>query len=135
MPIEMTWADTEKTILIGTFTGDWTWQDYINTVPTVIEMLQGLEHRIDNIMDMRESGPIPQGLALMNFHRSDRATHYANTGIIVIVGANSIMHGLVSALAMTNPERSPRLFAESMEEAIALIQTDRKTNKPVGSGN
>jgi hypothetical protein len=135
MPIEIAWLDEEKTIFVGTFMGNWTWDDYINSAPQVIEMIMGLDYRVDQIIDMRESGPIPSGPALMNLHRSDNLTRHDYEGVVVLVGASSILHGLVSALAMTNPERSPRLFAESMEEAIALIQTDRKTNKPVGSGD
>jgi hypothetical protein len=130
MPIEIAWFDEEKTIFVGTFIGDWTWDDYINSAPQVIEMIMGLDYRIDQIIDMRESGPIPSGPALMNFHRSDNLTRHQFEGIVVLVGASPILHGLVSALAMTNPQRKPRLFAESMEEALSLIHTDRKTKKP-----
>jgi hypothetical protein len=133
MPIEIAWLDEEKTFFVGMFIGYWTWDDYLNSAAQSIEMLMGLDYRIDQIIDMRESGPIPSGPALTNLHRSDSLTRHQYEGIVVLVGASPILHGLVTALAMTNPQRKPRLFAESMEEAKTLIQNDRNTNKPLRS--
>ena len=135
MPIEISWYDSEKTILLGTFKGEWTWGDYVAAGIQTLEIADGVQHRIDQIADMRESAAIPQGPALTIMNRNSSLANNIQLGITVLVGASVIVQGLVTALKITNPEREPRIFAASIEEAYALIQADRQKNQPKIAGN
>lgn len=135
MPIEISWYDPEQTILYGKFTGDWTWEDYTNAATQVIEMTCNVEHRIDQLMDMRESGAVPQGPALTYMNRTYRLAKFRQSGITVLVGASAILHGLVSALAITNPKRPPRVFTNTIEKALKLIEADRQQKNAANSSD
>src|SRR5688572_29472621 len=98
MAIEISWADPEKTIILALFNGEWTWEDYANAIGQIIALTDGLEYRIDQLLDMRESGAIPQGPALAYINRSYHLVKDINIRLTVLVGANAILHGLISAL-------------------------------------
>lgn len=135
MPVKVTWYDADKTIISVNFCGDWTWEDYSNTAAEILELTQDIHYRIDQVIDMRASGPVPQGPALMFMNRSYKIAKFKQQGITVLVGAGTILHALVTALAMTDRKRPPRLFADTIEEALRLIEEDRaKKNDAASNG-
>lgn len=125
MPIEIAWYDSEKTIIFARFCGDWTWEDYSNAAAEILELSHDIEYRIDQLIDMRESGHVPQGPALVFMNRTYKLAKFKKSGITVLVGASAILHALVTALAMTDRQRPPRYFVQSLEDGLSLIKTDR----------
>jgi hypothetical protein len=135
MPIEISWFDSEKTILFGNFLGAWTWEDYAQGLLNTIKLAEGIEYRLDQIIDFSKSGAIPAGHALTHFNRNREYARALQIHLTVFVGASPILRGLVSALEMTNIQRTPRLFADSIEDAYELIKADRNKAKNEASSD
>ena len=129
MPIEISWFDDEKTILFGNFVGDWTWEDYSQGFFDTIELAQGIKYRLDQIIDLSQSGAIPSGQAVAHINRNREFAKSLQIHLTVFVGANSIFRGLFSSAAITKQQKPSRLFVDSIEDAYALIKADREKLK------
>ena len=133
MPIEISWFDEEKTILFAKFTGEWTWEEYAVSSIDALKLAQATDYRLDQIIDMSASGAIPEGQALTHMNRSYELSRPFKIGLTILVGASTILRGVVSALAITNPNRNPRVFVDSIEEALEMIKNDREKSKNTDS--
>jgi hypothetical protein len=135
MPIEISWFDEEKTILFGKFTDAWTWADYAQSFIQTIELAQGIQYRLDQIIDMSESALVPAGQALPHIKRSREYSKPLDIHLTVLVGASPVFRGLLSTAAITTSQKSRRLFTDNFEDAHALIRADRQKSNNAGSSN
>jgi hypothetical protein len=128
MSITSQWDDEEKTILFRRFEGRWTWDEFFTTWHEAAAMTVGLDHRIDFIVDMRDSHLLP-----------DQPWHYARrlaalpidplTGLTMIVGvsgAGRAFWNVFRALFSEWAGAMNIIFADTPEEARQIIAASRQ---------
>jgi hypothetical protein len=125
MPVASFWDDEEKTIVRGNLVGQWTWDEYHTGISEMAQLVKDIDHRFDQIIDVRESGPLPDG-ALSHIRRG-RQQNPANFGISVIVGPSEWIKALVGVMEKAYGKRTqPTSIAETIEEAYTIIVQQRE---------
>lgn len=123
MPIVVSWDNEEKHILRHDFAGRWTLSDLNDAAENAWDMMHSVHHRVDVIMDVRHGNVTPSGfLSQCNRIMLRRP---ANAGVIVVVGASSLLISLYYVFMRTYAMVVPRftlLFADSVEEARSKLQ-------------
>ncbi len=89
MSIHVTWDNAEKTILLWTIIGRWTWGEYDDAIAQSNAMLDTVDHGVDFIYDTRSMSILPPDLITqfklryLNKHR--------NTRQFLVVGVDSYL--------------------------------------------
>ena len=99
MSIHVQWANDHKTIMLWTFKGQWTWDDFFVAQDYDTQLMSTVTHRVDIIADLRKSPFLPgHAYHFSQFQRAlQRRPHHA--GIIVIVGANLLVRMLFDSFS------------------------------------
>jgi hypothetical protein len=130
MPLHLSWDDSEQTIIRCESEGHWTWEEYHAALDQVVEMMRGVNRRVDLINVERPGASIPPGSPTSHFKRSTKILP-ANLGINVVVIASSVGRMMASVMKLMpgNDMDSIRLVRD-LEQAYALIAEERAKEKP-----
>jgi hypothetical protein len=124
MPVHAYWDDTEKTILVVSFEGRWTWDEYEQMRGTALAMMDSVDHPIDIVYD----GPT-RILAPPDFVtriRQQYLTPHRNLRLRIFVGTDEYFQLLWNTFTdVAAPELGAR-FAETLEDARATIVRHRE---------
>src|SRR5688500_12595515 len=92
MSVRAYWQDEGKTLVRYDFEGAWTWSELYAAYYEAIAMERSVEHRVDVILDMTTSGPIPANalLHLKNFSEKQPP----NIGLSIIVTSSQFVRSL-----------------------------------------
>ncbi|MBZ0286276.1 MAG: hypothetical protein K8I30_01575 [Anaerolineae bacterium] len=134
MPIQYAWNEPEKKIIRYTFMGKWSWDEVYEAFQTSWGEAAQLDHVVDSISDMTQANSIPP--SAMTHVRSLGQKRPMNTGVMVIVGANSYvriaMQSFQQIIAATLKRDLQVQFAKEMDEAYTIIaekQEERRAQK------
>lgn len=124
MGIQTSWGNPEHTLILHTFEGDWTWQEFFETWDTTQQMVEGCEHQVVTIVDMRRTDGIPdygfEPLRRVIGHRPDR-----HSALTIIVQAGQPLQRFWRMFAQFYPgapERFNIRFVTTLEEAHGLVE-------------
>lgn len=123
MAITVAWHDDAHTIVRWVFPAHWTWADYDEAQDASNALLASVDYTIDAIGDLTASSGLPP--AALTTYKNTLRRSAANTGLIVLVGANFFVRAMVSTLKVVVPSKTPGAdftFADTVEEAEALIR-------------
>jgi len=127
MPVKTAWDNPQKDIIRIDVTAPWTWQDYDNCTLQLREMLLSVEHRVDFVADMTESGRVPDSTNSTQHVKRGRDVRPDNYGITVNVGANTVAKATFNAGTVLSPRnRQTIFFVDTIDEAYELIKKDRQ---------
>jgi len=122
MAIHTYWDQINPAIIHMDLVDSWTWADYHEANKVVVVMAKTVDHRVDQILDMRQSAPIPRENARDNI-KAARQIHQENMCITVIVGSDETIEALVEFMTYLYGNRyHPRFLANSLDEAYTIIQ-------------
>ena len=129
MPVTLHTYTDDKTILIYTCTGDWTWVEFGAVDTSVWQQFHQSATRIDLIIDLSQSGKIPSGIEDVLHRVGQRQTSYQHA-LGLFVDAPLSLQIMVRAFKRMYPARKrDYLFADKLETAIAIIQQDRQNHR------
>lgn len=139
MPITNEWINDEQQILLQTFSGAWTWQEFIQAgigPGGTVERMESVDHRVHVISDFTPSAPLPVGAAMTQAGTVIRR-YPANWGILVVVAPSLFIRTMVNAFRRTfHASLGQHTYAAStLEEAYDIIERweqHRLTIQPVG---
>ena len=121
MNIKVQWDNSEKTILLHTYSPDWEWQDVHAAQAESRKLLDGVFHKVHLISDMQKSPRIPGNylehmqLLVQNIH--------PNTGLSVTVTSNALVKDLFYIFsAMQGGVDFEYRFARSVDEARTILR-------------
>ncbi len=123
MAIEVSWYDSEKTIRLWRFTGDWTWSEFFGLLAESVPQVEARGCRIDTIVDLSETGLSIPGL-VENFRQAQRA-RASNVRLHVIVGGPLVRAGLNLFAEFLSGIHERYVYAPSIDAALAMIARDR----------
>ncbi len=123
MPVYFTWEDPDKRIAHYQFEGKWAWDELYEAFRVSWDEFIHQDHIIDSISDLSQTKTLPP--SAMTHVRSLSQNRPANTGVMVIVGANTFMTVAMQTFrqvfAATLKRDLDVLFAKSLDEAHAII--------------
>lgn len=133
MPIHAFWDNPEKTVVVEVVEGKWDLMDVHNLLDEVNAMFRSVPHRVDIIVDMRQTRFVPDNV-IAAMSRSERFMS-PNLGIIVIVNAPLLARALINAVRMVAPGLVARsAFVNSIEDARKILssrfQSMQQTTSP-----
>jgi len=124
MPVTASWDNEEKNIIRYSFDGSWAWSEFFAAVNQSRVLQDGVNHRVDVILDLGESVFVPEGI-LLQFRRLASINH-PNTGIRVLVTRNSLITVMVDTFTRVYSKFAQKTrLAPTMEEAYAIIEAAR----------
>jgi|SRR5512133_272689 hypothetical protein len=121
MPIRAEWDNDDKTIVVWTFEGHWTWDDYRNTQLESIAMMNTVEHAVDVIADVTHANLLPSN-AFSNYKRL-AALAAPNRRRVVVITGNFFMKTMTETYNKLFGETA-FIFANSLDEAREILARD-----------
>ncbi len=134
MPIIVAWDNDEKTIVRETFTGEWDWDDLDEAnLNKITSMIESVDHRVDLLADLSESGDLPPGHPLRKGYEH-MSGFPENWGMVAAVSQNLLYRMLLKALKRIFPTITARLFVvTTIEEAYEVIKAERQKDRATRS--
>ena len=132
MAIEVTWYDEAQTVMLWTYTGQWTWHDYENARTQSRSLVGQSKNPIYVIADFRASRLLPNN-ALSNFRNSYDSADYEFI-LAVIVAKSLWFESMIGALRRLYPQLGKKVqLAHSLDDAITLIHRHQAEQKTAAS--
>ncbi|MBC7871051.1 MAG: hypothetical protein H7Y09_09460 [Chitinophagaceae bacterium] len=124
MSIKLYWVDEKQTILRYDVRGRWTWWDFYEAFGRAYRMSATVQHRVDMMVNLADSGPFPGGALNHAQTLSNRLSE--NMGLTIVVTGNRLAKALYQSGCGLYPNVPAFLrLANSVEEARALIEAER----------
>lgn len=124
MGVSVTWDNAEKTVIRYDFEGSWSWDEAQQALAKVKVMMGTVDHVVDFIADLRSCRSQPTDLLNKALQVARRTP--ANTGILVMVGANRFIQSLYTVFKRVYADLAGEtMFVDTLEDARAFIEQRR----------
>ena len=122
MPVTIEWGNEEKNILHVRFIRPWNWDEYYGIYKEGYAMTEGVDHKVNIIMDFsKNDGRLPAS-ALTHFRKAASEAH-PRRGVVVITSPRMLlvktMLGIVQKIGLI---KTPIVCADTVEDAYALFK-------------
>jgi hypothetical protein len=125
MSITVDWYNPEKTIIQYVLEGKWTWNEFYDVYHKAIAMENAVSHRVDVVVDIRQSAIPPTNVLLNMKYFADHQP--PNIGLSLIVSASPLIRSLYDvALKFHRPIGECFRIVSTPEEAFDLIADARR---------
>jgi hypothetical protein len=121
MPYYVEWDNVEKTAVLCSLQGHWTWHEMSSAIAEMFTLLDEIDHQAALIFHTSNHSYIPLG-ALANLRRLINISH-PNEGIKMLVGVPALIAALFAALNKSYDELIKEFwFVDTLDEARTVIQ-------------
>jgi hypothetical protein len=126
MSIDIEWDNEEKTIILTTYSGEFTWDEFEATSRETEAMLKGVDHEVDILANL-EDLTIPKD-ALANFPKIAQAPYFTHShvGLMVFFGASHFAQTLIDLLGKVYSTATSIVVVPTLEEAYEVIAEHRQ---------
>jgi hypothetical protein len=128
MTILVNWDNAEKTTILYTIHGRWTWEDLYAALNEGRGMMDSVSHdKVDFIVDMTDCKLLPEN-ALSHFARMTTKPHLKN-GRMVMAGATTFVRALLNVLGRyqgANENAKAVKAVPTLAEARSIITAYRQ---------
>jgi hypothetical protein len=132
MAMNVMWDNPEKTVILYTIHGRWTWDELYETLDAGRELMDTVPHaKVDFIVDMTECKLLPDN-ALSNFARMTSKPH-PKSGRMVMAGATTFIRALLNAMGKykaTGARAQSVLAVQTVDEAREVLAAHRRFDAP-----
>jgi hypothetical protein len=128
MSIVVSWDNPEKTAIVYTITGRWTWDEFYEALQQERAMLEAeAGERVNFIVNMEQGRMLPDN-ALSHFARMPKSSH-RKAGMMVLVGAGGFVQALMNILGRYPGTAAQKIVAvPNMEAARAFLAQHEHEN-------
>ena len=120
MPAKCDWTDASKTIILVSYEGSWTWDEFFAVADKGRELANSVTHRVDYILDMQH-GIQPHGGSMLTNSKTVMTQRAANSGIFVTL-TTPFVKVMLNVFKSFDREHGAIMYAAtSIDEAKALI--------------
>lgn len=123
MPIETTWLDNTHRVILFTFSGRWTWDEFFEADEVAGQMAAGQEHMVDAIFDFAAAPMLPDRALTSSLNAARRSSALKNQGLTVVINANRVVAVFLRAIETLAPGNVTS--AEDLEAAQERIAQER----------
>jgi hypothetical protein len=128
MAIHISWDDAEKTTILYTIDGRWTWSDLYDALDLGRDLMDSVSHEhVDFIVDMTACKLLPDN-ALSHFARMSNKPH-PKSGRMVMAGATTFVRALLNVMGRyqgTDSRAKAVKAVPTVEEARAVLAAQRR---------
>src|SRR5437016_4023177 len=128
MTIHVTWDDLEKTTILYTINGRWTWSDLYDALDIGRDLMDSVSHEhVDFIVDMTKCKLLPDN-ALSHFARVSNKPH-DKSGHMIMAGATTFVRTLLNAMGRyqgTGSRAKSVKAVPTVEEARVILAAQRR---------
>lgn len=119
MPIEITWLDDEKTILVASFSGNWTVEEFIAAVDQHREMVTTQSDLVSCIVDASRSHGFPKDTNMMpHLNRLFKIP----VRHVAIIRGSALTQAILNTFLAFNPKWKQLItFVRSHEDALQAL--------------
>jgi len=124
MAILVEWDNKAKSAVLVEFESIWTWDELDEALDQMDQMIAGVTHRVDVIVDL-EGSKIPKDFMSAAKRLLENPEQRDNEGARIIIGANKTMQAVYSTVKSAFGERiagRDLLFAPSLDDARAILR-------------
>lgn len=129
MSIPVTWRDQAHTVLVQNFNGEWTLDDYYETVEATYDLIDMAGHPVDVIVDVSlNPGSTSRLIAAAGevADAPDIARVHPNQRLMIVVGGGHFMRTMIQMAMKYAPWMARTLqAADTFDEARTLINRYR----------
>lgn len=125
MPIVLNWLDDKKTIVLYTFEGSWTWEEFHELDDPIWELIATVDYRIDLIIDWTRSSGFPLGI-MSSMHRAGENVVPQTEGLTISIAGPYLIKIMLGIFRRTYPKAAAAYrLVTSLDEAITLLEHER----------
>lgn len=125
MPIQISWLNEEKSVLVARFVGEWGMNDYFRFVDEREGLIQAQPHLVHLIYDYSDSSSNPKDLLAGAQYANKHMP--SNQGVVVFLKANAVIKAFMLMAKRTGLPVTRYVYtAETKEEALSLIEKKAK---------
>lgn len=127
MPIQIQWDDDQHTVLVQIYQGDWTLPEYLDVIGKTYDLIEALDHPVDLIADLRNSGKVPVQLMSAKTYAEHKIS--SRQRLLVLAGADSFLKTMGIVASRLTPHLTRNLhFVKCVDEARQYIAQYRARN-------
>ncbi len=121
MPIQFAWDGDSQTVLRFLVTDPWNWNAFHKTMRLATFQLDGVDHPVEMVVDLRQSKKLPAG-ALGHVRSLGKATHPNARNRLLFIGLDESIAGPLGGAdgIYQRPDRLLR-FVDSDKSAEAIL--------------
>lgn len=121
MPYNVQWDNAEKTAVLCSLQGHWTWHEMSIALEEMFALLDTTDHKVALIFHTANHSYVPPG-ALANLRKLINISH-PNEGIKFLVGVPALIAALFAALNKSYYELIKEFwFVDTLDEARSVIK-------------
>lgn len=132
MPMTTEWADEQKSIIVTTSEGAWTWDEYHAALDKVVEMAGTVAHRVDIINVALMNAKSPTGSGMPHYQRAMKKLP-PNIEMMVMANRSFLVKAIFSVFSKfrsnSHDDKLKMAAATSMAEAFQMIDADRQRSR------
>ncbi len=132
MAMNVMWDNPEKTTILYTIHGRWTWDELYQTLDQGRDLMDTVSHdKVDFIVDMTDCKLLPDN-ALSHFARMSSKPH-PKSGRMVMAGATSFIRALLNVMGKyqgTGAQAQTVLAVQTVAEAREVLIAYRNFDAP-----
>lgn len=123
MAIEVTWYNSEKTIILEKYPPKWTWDDFYALREIVPSMMNEVSHSVYIIADFGNNLDVPSGNAMLHA-RNVISAFPENWALLIMISRSPLINSFVNMFNRIFPVHWARKIrlVKSYEEAEKLIR-------------
>jgi hypothetical protein len=130
MSIHVSWDDAEKTTILYTIDGRWTWNDLYDALDLGRDLMDSVsQEHVDFIVDMTACKLLPDN-ALSHFARMANKPH-PKSGRMIMAGATAFVRALLNVMGRyhgTDVRAKAVKAVATVEEARAVLVAQRRAD-------
>jgi hypothetical protein len=126
MAIQVAWGNYDRTVVLYTFDGAWTWQEFFAAIDIARRLARTVDHPVKEIIDMTNADDIPSYItlplnAMNNMKLLIHSVHSSECEVLV-VGIKPLVKALWETFrAVASPKLATNVcFVKTLEEAYRM---------------
>lgn len=128
MPIQVRWSEVHNGVLMLTFDGNWTWDDYYRMGERARDLISIRTTPVHVLYDLRTSTAHVKSPVMHLRHFAAHLPPNARLGLHVYVGATTFWKACITAFSRVYPTLAPDIVYVSDEEDafVAIARMDEQ---------
>lgn len=125
MPIHVDWDNEHRTVIRYEFVNPWSWQDLIDAIDQVDEMVRDVPYTVHFIADMTRGDTLPD--KFLTYISTISRKVRGRDGLIVVINTNTFAQAVYGIFTRLNNNVMSRVvFAPSLQAARANLEVALK---------
>ncbi|MEO8609275.1 MAG: hypothetical protein ABI690_15395 [Chloroflexota bacterium] len=125
MPINVSWGNAQKTIIVSAFNGEWALEDSHNMIDEMYKLTSSVSHNVHVVLDFTNSLSSPAKMLSSGNHIEKRSS--SNTGLSIIVKANGFIKAISQLIMKLFVSNGKLFFVDTIAEAFQMIEQYERT--------